>query len=383
METKVAGFKPFALERYFAQHEFSVTYNLAASDCETITMQALLELASAQARSLWDNLSLGYTRAEGLTELREVIAGDYATGRPDDVLTVVPVEGIYLCMRALVEAGDEVIVPWPSYQSLHEVAEASGASIKAWRPDLSLPVTSADFFSLETLRSLVSDKTRVIVVNFPHNPTGATISHARWTEILQIASEVGAYVLSDEMYRGLEHAGVADRLRAAYDSDYDRAISLCGLSKRHGLPGLRTGWVATRHKALMTQLKTLKDYTTICAPGPAEVLALIGMEAQDFLTERSLQTILHGFDRWDGMVQAYPGLLRSTRPKAGPIAFPKFTHPSMTVDAFAAELVEKLGLLVLPGSVYDVACEGHFRVGLGRTSAGAAISSLDTFLAEL
>ena len=133
----------------------------------------------------------------------------------------------------------------------------------------------------------------------------------------------------------------------------------------------------------MTQLKTLKDYTTICAPGPAEVLALIGMEAQDFLTERSLQTILHGFDRWDGMVQAYPGLLRSTRPKAGPIAFPKFTHPSMTVDAFAAELVEKLGLLVLPGSVYDVACEGHFRVGLGRTNAGAAISSLDTFLAEL
>ena len=86
-------------------------------------------------------------------------------------------------MRALVEAGDEVIVPWPAYQSLHEVAEASGALIKAWRPDLSLPVTSADFFSLETLRSLVSDKTRVIVVNFPHNPTGATISHARWTEI--------------------------------------------------------------------------------------------------------------------------------------------------------------------------------------------------------
>ena len=64
----------------------------------------------------------------------------------------------------------------------------------------------------------------------------------------QIASEVGAYVLSDEMYRGLEHAGVADRLRAAYDSDYDRAISLCGLSKRHGLPGLRTGWVAIEIK---------------------------------------------------------------------------------------------------------------------------------------
>ena len=267
IETKVAGFRPFALERYFAEHEFSVTFNLAASDCETLSMQALLELASPQARSLWENLSLGYTRAEGLTELREVIAADYASGHPDEVLTVVPVEGIYLCMRALVEPGDEVIVPWPAYQSLHEVAEASGASIKPWRPDLSLPVTSADFFSLETLRSLISDKTRVIVVNFPHNPTGATISHARWTEILELAAEVGAWVLSDEMYRGLEHAGVADRLKAAYDSEYDRAISLCGLSKRHGLPGLRTGWIATRHKALMTQLKTLKDYTTICAPG--------------------------------------------------------------------------------------------------------------------
>ena len=146
IETKVAGFRPFALERYFAEHEFSVTFNLAASDCETLSMQALLELASPQARSLWENLSLGYTRAEGLTELREVIAADYASGHPDEVLTVVPVEGIYLCMRALVEPGDEVIVPWPAYQSLHEVAEASGASIKPWRPDLSLPVTSADFF---------------------------------------------------------------------------------------------------------------------------------------------------------------------------------------------------------------------------------------------
>ena len=308
METKVAGFKPFALERYFAQHEFSVTYNLAASDCETLTMEALLELASPQARSLWDNLSLGYTRAEGLTELREVIAGDYATGHPDDVLTVVPVEGIYLCMRALVEAGDEVIVLGHRIRASMRLPRRAEQSMKAWRPDLSLPVTNADFFSLETLRSLVSDKTRVIVVNFPHNPTGATVSHARWTEILQIAAEVGAYVLSDEMYRGLEHAGVADRLRAAYDSDYDRAISLCGLSKRHGLPGLRTGWVATSHKTLMTRLKTLKDYTTICAPGPAEVLALIGMEAQDFLTERSLQTILPvltGGTGWFRHIQAY------------------------------------------------------------------------------
>ena len=127
METKVAGFKPFALERYFAQHEFSVTYNLAASDCETITMQALLELASPQARSLWDNLSLGYTRAEGLTELREVIAGDYATGHPDDVHGY-PGRN-YLC-RCVGGSFCEVIVPWPSYQSLHEVAEASGASIK-------------------------------------------------------------------------------------------------------------------------------------------------------------------------------------------------------------------------------------------------------------
>ena len=102
-------------------------------------------------------------------------------------------------------------------------------------------MTSADFFSLETLRSLISDKTRVIVVNFPHNPTGATISRAEWTKLLNgSTAEVGAWVLSDEMYRGLEHAGVADRLKAAYDSEYDRAISLCGLSKRHGLPGLRT-----------------------------------------------------------------------------------------------------------------------------------------------
>ena len=382
-ETRVAGFRPFALERYFAQHEFNVTYNLAASDCETMAMRALLEHASPSSRALWEGLRLSYTRAEGLTELRECIAADYRNGHPDDILTVVPVEGIYLCIRALVESGDEVIAPWPAYQSLHEVAEASGATLKLWRPNLKASLDSPDFFDLDSLRAQVTEKTRVIVVNFPHNPTGATLSHDAWRQIIEIAAEAGAWLLSDEMYRGLEFGGPKSRLCAAYESDYERAITLCGLSKRHGLPGLRAGWLATRESGLMSRLKTLKDYTTICAPGQAEVLALIGMEAQTFLTDRSLRTIERGFNAWDALAGRYPALFEYCRPAAGPIVFPRFTHSSLAVDNLAEALLEEEGLLILPGSVYDSDCKEHFRIGLGRDDAPNAIARLDAFLGSL
>ena len=372
-ENRVAGFRPFELERFFAKHEFNARYNLAASDCETLSLQELLQLANPRSLRLWENLSLGYTRAEGLPELREAIAGDYLSGDADDVLTVVPVEGIYLTLRALIEAGDEVIAPWPAYQSLYEVASASGAHMRYWKPDLSLPVTDDSYFSIESLEALITEKTKLIILNFPHNPTGAQLTQDAWKSVFEKAERVGAWVLSDEMYRGLERQPEGTQLPAAYEMGYQRAISLSGLSKRHGLPGLRMGWLATKARSLMSRLMQLKDYTTICSPAPAEVLGLIGMEAQSDLTARSRGFIEAGFDACEALMAAHPGAFEWTRPAAGPISFVKLQRSTGFVNAFMEQLLKVSGVLILPGGVYDKAYEDYFRIGVGRASAPDAI----------
>ena len=381
-ESSVAGLRPFGLERFFAKHEFKARHNLAASDCETLSLTELLNLASPKSRSLWENLTLAYTRAEGLPALREAIADDYSRGDAEDVLTVVPVEGIYLALRALVEGGDEVIAPWPAYQSLYEVASASGATVKYWKPELGSGKESAAHFSIETLRHLVGPKTKVIVVNFPHNPTGGHLSADEWQSLFEIAESVGAWVLSDEMYRGLEFNPTLTRLPAAYEMDYPHAISLCGLSKRHGLPGLRTGWLATRDKEIMGRLKQLKDYTTICAAAPAEILALIGLEAQDYLTHRSCETIRVGFDAWEDMATEFTGLLSWSRPSAGPIAFVRLNHAERSGSDLCRELLNAAGVLVLPGEVYDSTYSAYFRIGVGRSDAPKAIAKAKELLSD-
>ena len=373
MSEEVAGFRPFQLERFFAKHEFHARFNLAASDCETVSLQELLALASPSSRELWEKLSLGYTRAEGLPQLREAIAADYDRGCPEEVLTVVPVEGIYLTLRALLDSSDEVIAPWPAYQSLYEVALACGAQLKYWKPEIAAPDSRGAHFSVDALRSLVTKKTKLIVINFPHNPTGAHLSKCDWEAVFEIAEKVGAFVLSDEMYRGLESRPEADRLPAGYEMDYERVISLSGLSKRHGLPGLRVGWLATRDQALMKKLMQLKDYTTICAAAPAEVLGLIGLEAQSHLTQRSNQFIKRGFDAWEELNSEHPGRFDWVRPMAGPISFVRLLDDQKGSDELSDYLLQDYGILILPGSVYDIAYRQYFRIGVGRSTSPAAI----------
>ena len=110
---------------------------------------------------------------------------------------------------------------------------------------------------------------QAVIANFPHNPTGALLSHAQWQELIACCEKQGIYLFSDEMYRGLEHDDCA-QLPAAVDS-YNRAISLCGMSKAFSMPGLRIGWVAMQDTQLLQHILQLKDYTTICSSAPSEV----------------------------------------------------------------------------------------------------------------
>ncbi len=382
-DERVAGLRPFALERFFAKHEFNVRWTLCASDCQTMRITELLDLAGPESLRLWETASLGYTQSEGHPRLRELISAGYRQGRPDEVLTVVPVEGIYLALRALLEPGDEVVVPWPAYQSLAEVALGVGAKVRCWEPDFSKAPTDPEFFSLETLAELMSPRTKLVVTNFPHNPTGALVSRAQWATLLEMVANHNAWLLSDEMYRGLEFEPDEARLPAAYESDYRRTVSLCGLSKRHGLPGLRLGWLATRDQGLMHRIRCLKDYTTICGVGPGELLGMIGLENEDALTERSMSFIRNGISAWSDVAREFARYIDWVEPSAGPISFPRLKSDEFDATWLCTKLRDDSEVLILPGQVYGDAYRGRFRIAFGRGDAAQAVEAFRHGFAEL
>ena len=191
--------EPFKLERYFAKYEFSAPYLLSCSDCEPLILSELLAMASEEDRKQWDNLWLGYTESLGKPELRNEIAELYTGSNPDEFLVVVPEEGIFIAMNTMLEASDSVVTTFPAYQSLYSIAKGVGCKVSQWMPQ------EDGSFCVSDLENLVDAKTKLIVINFPHNPTGELIDRKQLDEIIAIAKSCDAYVFMDEMYRYLEY----------------------------------------------------------------------------------------------------------------------------------------------------------------------------------
>lgn len=366
--------EPFRLERYFAKHEFSAPYLLCSSDCESMELQALLALepdAAERFGSLW----LGYTESQGNPELRQAIALLYEHITADQVLVHAGAEeAIFNFMNVTLSPGDQVIVHAPYYQSLGEVARGIGAEVAAWWGD----ATHEWALDIDVLKGMLTPRTQVVVVNFPHNPTGFLPGIEFIQELAALSEQYGFMIFADEVYRGLE-LDPRDRLPALADIS-DRAVSLGVMSKTFGLAGLRIGWLATRNDALFRELADFKDYTTICNSAPSEFLATLALRHAEAIVERNLAIIRSNLDRLDAFFQAHADTFNWYRSKAGSIAFPTLLKGQ--VDEFCADLVEKAGVLLLPGTLYGKADLNAFRIGFGRKNLPEALQRLEAYLRE-
>ena len=270
--------RPFKLERYFGIHEFTAKVLLSSSDVESLSVKELLKICSdandSTSLSQWENLSLGYTESQGHPDLLNEIAAHYAGGlvRPQHVLEVAPEEGILVAMSTLVCAADTVVVTWPAYQSLYEIAHARGANVRKWQyTNCSVESEGPLRFDVADLEAEVAragGRVKLIVINFPHNPTGASLSQDELLRVVEIARSAGAWLFSDEMYRGLEYGAAP---LPSVCQLYERAVCLSGMSKVYALPGLRIGWLACRDADFMSRAIQFKDYTTICGSAPSQV----------------------------------------------------------------------------------------------------------------
>ncbi len=372
----------FKLERFFARWEFVAPYLLSTSDVQGYGLQELLGLADAETRALWENLTLGYTESLGHPLLRTEIADLYGGVSADQVLCFAGAEeALYICTRVLVGPGDHVIATFPGYQSSYQLVTAVGAEVSYLPLRLQTNATGALRWQIDLaeLRILIRPNTRLITVNFPHNPTGALLDHATWQAVVAVAREAGAYLFADEVYRFLEYNPL-DRLAAGVEC-YEKAISLGVMSKPFGLAGLRIGWIATQDQALLRQAAAYKDYTTICNSAPSEILALIALRARDQVLARCLGIIQHNLALVDDFMRDHAEFFTWIRPQAGSIGFPQW-RGALSIEQFTEQLVQQEGVLLLPASVYDYP-GSHFRLGLGRTNTAEALTRLSRFVRSL
>ena len=361
----------FRLERYFARHEFSAPYLLCSSDCESVPLAELLAL-EPDARERFDALWLGYTESAGAPDLRAAIAGLYGRIEAGQVLVHAGAEeAIFNCMNVLLAPGDQVIVHEPCYQSLGEVARALGAEVTGWRGD----PENGWALDLADLRRLLTPRTKLVVVNFPHNPTGFLSGQDLFRDLAALSETHGFRIFCDEVYRGLE-LDPADRLPAMADLS-ERAVSLGVMSKTYGLAGLRIGWIATRDADLRAELAAFKDYTTICNSAPSEFLATLALRHADAIAARNLEIIRANLGLLDRFFADHADIFAWHRPKAGSIAFPRLLRGE--IDRFCADLVEQAGVLLLPGTLYSDDTNS-FRIGFGRRNLPEALERLEGHL---
>jgi aspartate/methionine/tyrosine aminotransferase len=364
---------PFKLERYFARHEFTARYLLSSSDCDGLAMAELLGWADSELRAMWDRLTLGYTESPGHPMLRQAIASLYDGVSADEIIAFVPEEAVFASMSCLLQPGDHVVCCFPAYQSLYEIAATLGCEVERW---LAREEEGGWQFLADELEQLVRPTTRLIVCNFPHNPTGFLPSRDDFARIVAIARGCGAYLFSDEMYRYLEHHP-ADRLPSAVEV-YERAIVLFGMSKTFGLAGLRVGWLVTHDEQLRQRLLHLKDYLTICGSAPSELLAIIALRNRERIIERHVRRIRENLDRLAELAAAHPGLIELRPTRAGSVCFPRLLTDEPALS-FCERVLREAEIMIVPSEIFGYG-EHHVRLGLGRESFGEALAYLSAYL---
>ena len=367
----------FRLETFFSRWEFAARYHLTASDAQSMTLGELLAMTDPADREGFDHLWLGYTETWGAPALRAEIARTYEYREPADILCFAGAEeGIYIANHVLLEAGDHAIVVTPNYQA----AETVPLSICAVT-GVPLDPDSNWSLDLDQVAAAIRPDTKLVSINFPHNPTGRIIDRAVLDGLVDLCRKHGLWLFSDEVYRLL--GPDPDKQVPQVTDLYERGVSLNVMSKAYGLPGLRIGWIACADRDLLARMERMKHYLSICNSAPSEQLAIIALRNRDAILARNNTLVRDNLDLLDGFFAEFPTLFEWRRPDGGCVGYPRWLGPG-SVDAFTAKLVEEAGVLLLPSGIYSSdLCPtptDRFRIGFGRAGTVEALAAFRAWL---
>ncbi len=368
-------FRPFELEQWQSDWEHTVEYNLADS---SVRGASIGEVADPEAWAALAGLELGYPMVNGTEPLRQRIAALHAGAAAANVLvTVGGAEANQIVCQTLIQPGDQVVVMEPGYRQVHGLALSLGAEVSAfplrpeadWRPDL------------DRLEALVTERTRLISVVNPNNPTGAVLTGAEMDRIVAVASKAGAWLLADEVYRGAERH--TDDETPSFWNRYERVIVVNSLSKAYGLPGLRIGWVIAP-ASLIAPLWRRHEYAVISAAAPSMRLAEMALspEVRPRILARQRRLTREGWALMDDWLAANADLVSVGRAEATSMAFVRY-HLPIDSEPLATEIRQQASVLVAPGGF--LGGEGHLRLthGLGRERVIPALDRIAEVLRKL
>ena len=360
----------FAMERMQSTFEKQVRYDLSESGVEALTLEdAVRSIDELRA------VPLGYGDGRGREATRALVAAFHPGAEADDVLiTTGTSEANFLALATLVSPGDEVVVVMPMYMQVHGIARGLGARVRevwlreerGWRIDL------------EELRAAVSDRTKAICLCQPNNPTAQRLSRAEVEEIARIAESRGAWVLSDEIFRGAERDGDET---VTFSGVSERAIVTGGLSKVYGMPGLRIGWVVGPRERIAAAW-SLKDYTTIAPATLSELIAEQALVKRAQLVKRARYLMNERWPLLESWALRHSRALHWTPPEAGSICFFSYQWPIDSV-VLSDRLIREWSTMLVPGAHFSA--ERHLRIGFGMPSRvlDAGLAALDRLLVEL
>lgn len=368
----------FQLEVFCSRWEFAANHVLMASDPESLSLGELLALGTEADQAAFLRLGLGYTPTWGGDALREAVSLTYDRLQPEHILCYAGAEeGIYWLMQACAGPGDHVILALPSYPSMETMALTSGAQVTG----LALDPDNDWALDLDTLERALRPTTRLIAVNFPNNPSGAVPARATFLALVQLCEERGIRLVCDEVHRGLE-LDPGQRLPQAAELS-PRAVSLNGMSKAYGLPGLRVGWVASQDLDLLARLEHLKHYTSVSNAGPSEFLAVLALAHGEAILARNRAIIEVNLPLFEAFFAAWKHLFEWKPPQGGCTCFPRYLGRD-GVEAFCQDLVEQEGVFLAPASPFRSALlelpQDRFRVGVGRSDPAPALAAFARYL---
>lgn len=368
---------PFGVEQWMNEYETRCDYNLAETCCESITIQQLLDLAGTTPEALQAELlpmRLTYGAIEGTDRLRDAVAALYEKqGRHNVTIAHGAIGANHLVHLTLVEPGDRVVSVLPTYQQHYSIPESIGADVRilrlreeqGWLPDL---VELADH---------VCGGAKLVAINNPNNPTGSLMDRAYLERIAEICEAAGAWLLCDEVYRGID--GEEPGTTASVADLYERGISTGSTSKAFSLAGLRLGW-AVGPQELTEELLIHRDYNTISVGMVDDLLATIALEHADAILDRNRALTRANRATLADWVANEPHITW-VEPKSGTTALLKYDLP-MTSREFCVRLVEETGVMLTPGSALGV--EGYLRIGYANnpTILADGLTRLSAFLAD-
>ncbi|MBV8206828.1 MAG: aminotransferase class I/II-fold pyridoxal phosphate-dependent enzyme [Acidobacteria bacterium] len=345
----------FELERWQSVWENQVEINISESGVLPLTVAELVPDAAALQRLL--STPLGYPQTNGSEPTRAAVAALYPQASPANVLmTTGCAEANFLAVWALVEPRDEVIFMQPNYLQIGQLAASLGARVH----ELRLREELAWRFDGDDLRRLVNERTSIIAVCNPNNPTGAVMTEEAMEEVCGCAARVGAWVLADEVYRGAEFSG---GLTPTFWNRYERVLCTGGLSKAYSLPGLRTGWVVAPPE-MVDRLWSYHDYTTIGISMLSDRLAAIALEpaTRRRIRERLQGVLRRNYPLVQEWVAAQAEVVRHIPPVAGAIAWIGY-ELDIIADELADELRRTQSVLIVPGTQFGPEFNRFIRIG--------------------